>query len=152
MNAAHRSNYCELIRDSQGGGGECSSASSSLYPRALCQVTEMQGTTSQSGDQSNAQTLSHFRLGQLYHVDPQNMQSVKEDKEEMMESREHTYLTTKAEDHGHAGGVQEMNVNASSSVVSSSSEWQSAFQSVNPSTSMAPSSSGVLNSMTLNQV
>ncbi|KAI5078235.1 hypothetical protein GOP47_0005906 [Adiantum capillus-veneris] len=137
------------LRDSQ-GGGECSSASSSLYPRALCQVTDMQGAGPSQSDQPNAQqTLSQFRLGQLYQVDPQTMQAVKDDKEDM-DCREHSYITTKAVDRAHPT-QQELDVNAGSTVVSSSSEWQSAFQSVHPPTSMASTSSGLLNSMALSQ-
>ncbi|MCO5594915.1 hypothetical protein L7F22_048950 [Adiantum nelumboides] len=149
--AEHQAGPLLSLRDSQ-GGGEFSSASSSLYPRALCQVADMQGAGSSHTDQPNAheQALSQFRLGQIYQVDPQSMQAIKEDKEGMDCRSEHNYMTTKADDDRAHPTQQELDLEVGSSVVpNSSTDWQSAFHSVHPPTSMTSTSTGLLNPMAL---
>ncbi|MCO5577883.1 hypothetical protein L7F22_031718 [Adiantum nelumboides] len=144
--AEHQAGPLLSLRDSQ-GGGECSSASSALFPRTLCQVADMQGAGSSHSDQPNAheQALSQFRLGQIYQVDPQSIQAIKEDKEGM-DCREHNYMMTKADDDRAHPTQQELDVEVGSSVVpNSSTDWQSAFHSVHPPTSMTSTSTGLLN-------
>ncbi|KAH7276302.1 hypothetical protein KP509_39G001800 [Ceratopteris richardii] len=133
------------LRESQ-TGGECSSASSSQYPKALCHLNEMQARPPQS-DQSSAQhAFSHFRLEQMYRLASQDMQSVKNDKEEM-DSREHNHTTENNYAHTANPGVD---VNVGSSVISAPTEWQSIFNSVHPSMSNR-ASSGLLYPAALRQ-
>nr|CAX33871.1 M14 protein [Ceratopteris richardii] len=143
-NMAEHPNSILSLRDCQ--DGDCPSASSSLYSRTLCHVSDMQGTAPEADHSGEQQAMPQFRAGQIYQVDSQSIQEV-EGKVEGVDCREHKYSTTKVDSQTHP--QREMDVNAGT-CVSSSSDWQSAFHSVHPS-SIAPATSPLLNPISLRQ-
>lgn len=130
QNASKHTSSILSLSDSP-GAAECS-PSASLYPRALSQAADLQ-LTSQS-DHTDAQTLSQFRLGQLYQFEQQYMQ-VKDNKANL-DSGNENYPSAKVEEDQIC---QEMAGNFGFNDVTSASGWPSAYPIANP-TSIAPPS------------